>query len=128
LDAYDVEFSVTEEAFTSAGMKQVLYRFSTAWSPAEQALESMAEQHPDIIFSLEYEEESGWGGEISYILGELSSYSEYESAASHQDFIDRGAECDSCEDGNDVMEMFKDCPARVEESKRVESLWRSLNV
>jgi hypothetical protein len=66
------ETSLTDESKTSLG-----YRFNTAWSPPSEAIAKLSEQYPDLVFTLSFEEETGWGGEIVFEGGngiETESY------------------------------------------------------
>jgi hypothetical protein len=58
---------------------QVTYNFDTAWSPPVEAIVTLSKQHPDLHFSLAYEEEQGWGGQMEIKNGEIISSSEYEA-------------------------------------------------
>lgn len=55
----------------------VYYNFHTAWSPPVQALEKLSAQYPSLLFTLSFEEETGWGGELELLRGENISISEY---------------------------------------------------
>ena len=69
----------------------LLYRFNTAWSPPFPVIQELSRQYPDLVVDLEYEEETGWGGEITFKNGEIIDQKEYEN---------RCPECDEY----DVME------------------------
>ena len=55
----------------------VYYNFNTAWGVAEPALINLSSQYPDLLFTLSFEEETGWGGEWEFLRGEIISQSEY---------------------------------------------------
>jgi len=57
----------------------VYYNFNTAWGVAEQALINLSSQYPDLLFTLSYEEETGWGGEAEFLRGVIISQNQYES-------------------------------------------------
>jgi hypothetical protein len=57
----------------------LLYRFDTAWSPPVPAIHNLSLQYPNLNFDLSYEEEQGWGGEITFKNGEVVDQSEYEN-------------------------------------------------
>jgi len=69
----------------------VYYNFNTAWGIADKALINLSSQYPDLLFTLSYEEETGWGGELEILRGVIISQNEYESR------------CRDC-DANDSME------------------------
>lgn len=69
-DACDVEIEDVDDS-------HIVYKFQTAWSPADPALIKLSEQFPDLEMSLEWQEEQGFGGEILYTEGngvEISYY------------------------------------------------------
>jgi len=49
----------------------------TAWSPPIPAIQKLSSQYPTLLFTLSYEEEQGWGGEMEILRGEIISSSEY---------------------------------------------------
>ena len=77
----------------------VYYNFNTAWSRPMPALIKLSEQYPDLLFTLTYEEETGWGGELELLRGEVISESSYE---------DKCRECDEtdCLEFNEEKEVM----------------------
>ena len=60
------------------GENQVLvYKFQTAWGIPEEALITLSKQFPTLLFTLSYEEETGWGGEIEFLRGKGTVLSDY---------------------------------------------------
>jgi hypothetical protein len=57
----------------------LIYRFDTAWSPPIPAIHNLSLQYPNLTFDLSYEEEQGWGGEITFKNGEVVDQKEYET-------------------------------------------------
>ena len=57
----------------------VHYNFETAWSRPMPALINLSSQYPDLLFTLSYEEETGWGGELELLRGVVISESEYDN-------------------------------------------------
>ena len=57
----------------------LVYSFNTAWSPPVPAVEKLSEQYPNLTFDLEYQEETGWGGEIVFKAGEVVTESDYDN-------------------------------------------------
>ena len=55
----------------------LVYRFNTAWGIPDEAMNSLSKQFPALLFTLSYEEETGWGGEREYLRGRCISSSEY---------------------------------------------------
>lgn len=89
--------------------EEFIYSFQTAWSPPTEVIDLLTQQFPTLKFNLYYEEEQGWGGEIEWENGEVSSQTEWDIPASHQDFDDLGRDC-HCENGYDADWWFADCP------------------
>lgn len=93
------ETEITDESNTS-----IAYRFNTAWSPPMPAIEKLVEQYPKLNFNLSYEEETGWGGEVSWEEGILIESTEYENkcrdcdSENTLDYCENecGEICDSC--------------------------------
>jgi hypothetical protein len=50
----------------------IVYRFRTAWSPAEPVFEEMARQYPQLHLDIHCEEEQGWGMQYISSDGQLS--------------------------------------------------------
>jgi peptide subunit release factor 1 (eRF1) len=55
----------------------VYYNFNTAWGVPYPALTNLSSQYPDLLFTLSYEEETGWGGELEILRGEIISDNQY---------------------------------------------------
>lgn len=85
----------------------IVYRFDTAWSPPLEVIAILSFQFPELVFDLEYEEETGWGGSAVFQNGVMTSFSEYEEPSCHQDYVDRDREC-VCSWSDD--EVYEDCP------------------
>jgi len=75
----------------------VYYNFQTAWSRPMPALIKLSSQYPDLLFTLSYEEETGWGGELELLRGEVISESEYDNQCRDCDATDQMEYCDECE-------------------------------
>lgn len=84
----------------------VYYNFNTPWGIAEPVLEKLSSQYPDLLLTLSYEEETGWGGEREYLRGECISESEYNWKCRECDYEETGEPpyCDTCE-----YDMCPDC-------------------
>jgi hypothetical protein len=66
----------------------VYYKFNTPWSRPLPALERLSKQYPTLLFTLEYEEETGWGGEMEILNGVTISESEYSNICRQCDETD----------------------------------------
>jgi hypothetical protein len=102
----------------------VYYNFNTAWSRPLPALEKLSAQYPTLLFTLSYEEETGWGGEMEFLRGEIISESEYDNKCRDCDAFDTLEYCEDCENevcsacgfGNEEAEENK-CQTHMVESE-----------
>lgn len=90
---------LTDESSDSLG-----YRFNTAWSPPLPVVGEISVQYPNLTFSLSYEEETGWGGEIIFINGNGAEIESYGWKCRECDHIeDESPYCETCD--------FDTCPS-----------------
>jgi hypothetical protein len=83
--------------FKADGMDNwVGYRFDTAWSPPVQAMIHLSNQYPTAVLTLSWQEEQGFGGEIEFVAGEVTSSMDYESRCMDCDEYDCLEYCDDC--------------------------------
>lgn len=75
--------------------KVVYYNFNTAWSRPIPAIQKLSAQYPTLLFTLSYEEETGWGGEMEFLRGEIISESEYDSICRDCDATDQMEYCEN---------------------------------
>lgn len=75
----------------------VYYNFQTAWSIPAAAIEKLSSQYPTLLFTLSYEEETGWGGEGEWLKGYNISLSEY------------GWKCRDCDHTEEDTPYCEDC-------------------
>ena len=74
------------------------YSFNTAWAPPIPAINKLSKQYPSLKINLDYEEETGWGGEIEFTDGEEVILSEYGWKCRECDAqLDETPWCDDCE-------------------------------
>ena len=86
----------------------LVYKYETAWSPAVTVLTKLSNLVPTSVLTLEYEEETGWGGEYEIVRGEVREILEYENrcyACQSFDTLsycenDCGEFCSECNDGS----------------------------
>jgi hypothetical protein len=86
----------------------LLYRFETAWSPVFEIFEILTKEFPTLEFDYAFEEETGWGGEVTWLGGVKISESDYDSPSSHAAYEKLGRECDCVDDPEN---RYEDCPA-----------------
>lgn len=90
----DTYMEETEDEWTAS----VYYNFNTAWGIPEEALTKLSSQYPDLLFTLSYEEETGWGGEMELLRGVVISHSQYGWKCKECDHIEEDTPfCDTCE-------------------------------
>jgi hypothetical protein len=75
----------------------VYYNLNTAWSPPMEAISKLSSQYPSLLFTLSYEEETGWGGECEFLRGEMISQDEY------------GWQCRDCEHTEEDTPYCEEC-------------------
>ena len=75
----------------------VYYNFHTAWAVPYPAIKKLSAQYPTLLFTLSYEEETGWGGEIEFLRGEIISESSY------------GWKCRECDHTEEEAPYCEDC-------------------
>lgn len=80
------------------GTSFVYYNFHTAWSPPMPAIVKLSQQYPTLKFTLSYEEEQGWGGEVEILNGEINQLEEYEDKCRNCEEINCLEYCDECGD------------------------------
>ena len=73
----------------------LVYRFNTAWSPPAPAMEKLSALVPNCVVTLEFEEETGWGGEYEFVNGQMTAESSYESKCRDCDSEDSLSYCDN---------------------------------
>jgi len=92
------------------------YKFNTAWSPPIEAITKLSEQYPSLEMNLSYEEETGWGGEVTLLNGFITTVEEYDNKCRDCDSLntleycenDCGEICSAC---NYMGEADLDCVA-----------------
>jgi hypothetical protein len=80
------------------------YRFNTAWSPPAEAIAKLSQQYPELVFTLSFEEETGWGGEIVFKNGEGTETESYDNKCRDCDSLNTLEYCE-----NDCGEICSDC-------------------
>jgi hypothetical protein len=93
------ETEITMEAEDTLG-----YRFNTAWSPPLEAINNLSQQYPDVEFELSFEEETGWGGEVTFYNGDVTETESYENKCRDCESINTLEYCD-----NDCGEICSSC-------------------
>ena len=74
----------------------LVYKYNTAWSPAVTVLTKLSLLVPNSLVTLEFEEETGWGGEYEIVRGEVKELLEYETRC----YACQSFDCiEYCEDG-----------------------------
>ena len=90
------ETELYDEDDTSLG-----YHFQTAWGVADHALIKLTEQYPNLKFRLNFQEETGWGGEWVFENGEYLTTEEYNWQCPECDYMEMDDpdvnNCEECE-------------------------------
>lgn len=110
----------------------LVYSFNTAWSPAEPAMLELSKLVPNCVLTLEYEEETGWGGESEFVNGKQTQDSFYDWKCRECDHTeDETPYCETCEHdmcpkcgyGEPDWDLFIKCPThsvKLAETGKVE--------
>ena len=110
----------------------VIYKYETAWSPAVTILTKLSNLVPNCLLTLEFEEETGWGGEYEIVRGEVKEIAEWENRCYACDSFntlnycedDCGEFCSECNHGSwQDEEAMKECQthmALLESTEKVE--------
>lgn len=86
------------EEFDNGDEYLVHYNFNTAWSPPVPAIMKLSAQYPKLLFTLSYEEETGWGGEMEFVRGYQISDSSYGWQCNECDHTENDSPwCETCE-------------------------------
>ena len=100
------EYPNTNMEETENGENHVVhYNFETAWGRPLPAIQKLSSQYPTLLFTLSYEEETGWGGEMEILRGEIISESEYDNQCRDCDATDQMEYCEE----NDCGEICGNC-------------------
>lgn len=107
-----------------SGKASVGISFSTAWGIPEPIFVAICEQHPELDFTFDCEEEQGWGATFESTKvedaeeGEATSTllmtDEWDIPSSHEDYAKRGRDCWACDSG-DEEDLYDDCPREAKE-------------
>ena len=99
--AEDSSYTTTyiEGPVANGDNKVVYYNFETAWSHPIAALEKLSGQYPTLLFTLSYQEETGWGGETEILRGKVISESMYDNMCKDCDAIDQMEYCEEADCG-----------------------------
>ena len=111
-----------ETELTDEGENFISYRFNTAWSPPTEAIVKLSEQYPNLVFTLSFEEETGWGGEVVIENGEPMETESYDSKCRDCEALDTLQYCDNdcgeiCDSCHYLGEADLDCVAECDEHK-----------
>jgi Ferredoxin-like domain in Api92-like protein len=96
----------------------LVYKYNTAWGPAGTAALKLSKLVPNCVVTLNYEEETGWGGELEFVNGKTTAESDYESKCRDCDAEDTldycendcGQICSACNYmGEADLECVKEC-------------------
>ena len=73
---WDAKLQEVDESGLDKG--HVAYVFETAWGQPQEFFEAVVKQFPHLDFTLDYEEEQGWGGEIYASKGVLDFHKKWD--------------------------------------------------
>ena len=110
---WDTKWDAADVAVNRLDNTQVVYSFSTAWSPPVAVITKLAQLYPNFEISFGFEEEQGWGAEMESPRGDskLHETKSWDIPASHADYKALDREC-NCEFEDDKDYWFADCPTQ----------------
>lgn len=127
------EYATTE--FEEKGENWISFKFNTPWSPPIQVITELSKQYPTLDFTLIYEEEQGWGGELNLVNGEEQYHNEYDIPECHANYVERDVAHNCLCDGFDVTKLstieeiedmldavYEDCPVFAQGQEKLASL------
>ena len=82
----------------------LVYKYNTAWSPAVTILTKLSLLIPNCVLTLEFEEETGWGGEYEIVKGEVTVENDWDSQCRECDEVNCMDWCD-----NECGEVCSQC-------------------
>lgn len=94
---WGVKWDASEPELAEESEISLQYRFNTPWGVAEGAMLSLSQQYPDVGFNLEFEEETGWGGEVEFTNGVSEVIQEYTSRCRQCSALDTLESCKKCD-------------------------------
>lgn len=103
---WDTKWDACEPHVEDNGNGKLRYTFNTAWSPPMAVIEAFATKNDDVDIEYQYEEEQGWGGNLTVSKGTLVKHDQYDIPDSHADLMERHGHC-YCENGE--QSYFDDC-------------------
>lgn len=114
-EIYDLENDVFIDYSADKTTASVSYSFESKWSIPEPAFRAMVEQHPELSFSFESEEETGWGAKYSGEGGEFVLDESWDTPECHEDYARREYEHNCyCANYDDPHDWYDDCPDKTE--------------
>jgi hypothetical protein len=103
---------------TSEHQAHAYYAFQTKWAIPDKVFEAMTEQHPELTFEFESQEETGWGATFSGDKGEFVETDSWSEPSNHAEHEKRDQTC-ACEwDSDSPEDWYEDCPKTAEEQER----------
>lgn len=94
---WGTKWDASESELVDESEISLQYRFDTPWGVAEGALIALSKQYPDVGFNLEFEEETGWGGEVEFTNGESVVIQEYQNRCRQCSALDTLESCEKCD-------------------------------
>lgn len=117
-DACEVDVTSTVNPL-GEGLKTIYVSFNTAWSAPEPVWLAVSTMFPLLTFDIWYEEEQGWGGELTINNRVMTNYKTWDIPSSHADYDAQGKEC-PCSYESDPDYWYDDCPGKYKTLYTVE--------
>jgi hypothetical protein len=88
---------------------QIIYEFSTPWSPPLPVIAQITKDYPDLEVSIRYVEEQGWGGTLTLLNGKVINQEEWDIPDTHSESVKALGYC-WCDGADEEDKPYSDCP------------------
>jgi hypothetical protein len=106
IEKWGTKWDASEIKYNKTSDLESICFFATPWSPPLFVLEELARQNPEIEFTLEFEEEQGFGGVLEIKPTGTEVIKEWDIPSSHAELAERNKTC-YCEEYDE--QYYKDC-------------------
>ena len=105
---WGTKWNARDVSLERMGEGEAVYNFNTAWSPPMPIIDRLRKLFPTMTFFFRYQEEQGWGGEVTIRSGSVTHTEEWDIPANHAEYELRQGEC-ICSFEPDEEYWFSDC-------------------
>lgn len=84
---------------------ELVFSFNTAWSPPAPVIQALTERYPAVTIGFRWEEEQGYGGELTLKAGVASDERTWDIPSTHAEVLAAGHDCDC----DETTPTYGDC-------------------